>query len=74
MDKKTQPKYSLSSRDPDQNKRTTQVESERIEKNIPSKRMQEESWGCNTYIRKKIHFKTKPQKGDKKGHYIILKI
>ena len=39
MDKKTQPAYFLSTRDPSQNKRATKAKSEGMEKNIPSKWM-----------------------------------
>ena len=40
----------LSIKDPHQNKISTQVESEGLEKNIPSKHTQKESW-ANIYIR-----------------------
>ena len=44
--------YVLSSRDPPENKRPTQTESERLEKNILSKWIGKKSQGTNTYIRK----------------------
>ena len=49
-------------RDPPQNKRPTQTESEGLETNIPSKQTGKESWGSNTHIRqnrlqRKIHKK-----------------
>ena len=51
MHRKTGLTYMLSIRDPPQNKRSIQVESEGMEKNIPSQWTQKESWGSNTYIR-----------------------
>ena len=41
----------LPTRDPPQNKRPTQTESEGLEKNIPRKWTGEKSWGSNTYMR-----------------------
>ena len=62
----------LPTRDPPQNKRPTQTESEGLEKNISSK------WRGKTkpgqiLISDKIHFKTKAIKRDTAGHFIILK-
>ena len=51
MDKKTQSTKMLPTRDPPQNKRYTQAESEGVEENIPSKQTQKESWASNSYIR-----------------------
>ena len=44
----------LTTKDPAQNKRSTQVESEGMGTNIPSKQTQKESWGTNTYARQNI--------------------
>ena len=41
----------LSSRDPLQFQRHTQIESERMEENIPCKCKSKESWSSNTHIR-----------------------
>ena len=65
MDKKARPTQMLPTRDPPQNKRPTQTESEGLERNIPSKwtgKKKEKSWRRNTYIRQnrlkeKIHRK-----------------
>ena len=38
-------------RDPPQDKRPTQTESEGLETNIPSKQTRRKSWGSNTHIR-----------------------
>ena len=62
----------LPTRDPSQDKRTTQTESEGLETNFPSKRTGKKSRGSNTHIRqnnlqKKVHKKT-PRR-----HFIILK-
>ena len=43
--------HMLPTRDPPQNKRLTQTESEGLEKNIPSKWTGKKSWSSNTYIR-----------------------
>ena len=60
-------------RDPAQNKRSTQVESEGMEKNIPSK------WTCKKagvaiVISDKINFETKTITRDKESNCVILKI
>ena len=62
----------MSTRDPPQNKRYTQVESEGMEK-IFQANEQEKNAGVAILISDKIDFKTKVIKRNKKGHYIILK-
>ena len=49
----------LPTRDPPQNKRPTQIESEGMERNIPSKQTGKKSWGSNTYLTK-LTSKQKP--------------
>ena len=73
MDKKTQPTYMLSTGDPPQNKRYTQVESKGIENKILQANGQEKKAGVAILISDKIDFKTKAIKGGKKRHFIILK-
>ena len=51
MDKKTWPTHMLPTRDPSQDKRLTQTESEGLETNFPSKRTGKKKQGNNTYIR-----------------------
>ena len=51
MDKKTWPTHMLPTRDPSQDKRLTQTESEGLETNFPSKRTGKKSRGSNTHIR-----------------------
>ena len=61
----------LPTRDPPQNKRPTQTESERLKKNIPSKWTGKRSWGSNTCIKQ-----NRLQKAIKRGtevHFITLK-
>ena len=41
----------LSTRDAPQNKRSTQIETEGMEKNVPSQKTRKERWSSNTYIR-----------------------
>ena len=43
--------YRLPTRDPPQDKRPTQTESEGLETTFPSKRIGKKSWGSNTHIR-----------------------
>ena len=62
----------LSTRDPPQNKRPTQTESEGLEKNIPSKWTGEKA-GVAILISNKTDFKTKSLKRDTEGNFIILK-
>ena len=51
MDKKTCPKHMLPTRDPPQDKRPTQTESERLGKKIPKKWTVKKIQGSNTHIR-----------------------
>ena len=62
----------LPTRDPPQNKRPTQTESEGLETNFPSKWTRKKSWGSNTHIRQN-RLKKGAIKRDPKGHFIILK-
>ena len=62
----------LPTRDPPQNKRPTETESEGLEKNIPSKRTGKKA-GVAILILDKIDLKTKSIKRDTKGHFIIVK-
>ena len=72
MDKKTQPAYMLSIRDLPQNKRSTQVESEGIEKKYSKQTDMKKSWCGNTYIRQN-RINNKGHKKDTDGHSIIFK-
>ena len=63
----------LPTRDPSQDKRPTQTESEGLETNFPSKQTGKKSQGSNTHISDKIGFKRKAIKRDPEGHFIILK-
>ena len=60
MDKKTWPTHMLPTRDPSQDKRLTQTESEGLETNFPSKWTGKKSRGSNTHIRQ--------NRLQKKGH------
>ena len=51
MDKNIWPTYMLSIRDPHQNKKSTQAESEGLEKIFQVNRQGKKSQGSNTYIR-----------------------
>ena len=51
MDKKTPPTHMLPTRDPSQDKRLTQTESEGLETNFPSKCIGKKSRSRNTHIR-----------------------
>ena len=62
----------LPTRDPPQNKRPTQTESEGMEKNIPSKWTGKKD-GIAILISDKIDFKKRAIKRDPDGHFIILK-
>ena len=61
----------LSTRDPPQDKRPTQTESEGLEKNFPSK--QGKKVGVAILIADKIDFKKRAIKRDPEGHFKILK-
>ena len=61
--------YMLSTEDPPQNKSSTQVESEGMGKNIPSKWTHTKSWGMNICITQ-IGFKNKShKKGQRRSLY-----
>ena len=62
----------LSTRDPPQNKRFTQAESEKMEKIFYANGHQKKA-EVAILISDKIDLKTKPITRDKEGHYIILK-
>ena len=62
----------LPTRDPSQDNRLTQTESEGLETNFPSKWEGKKSRGSNTHITK-IDFQRRAIKRDPKGHFIILK-
>ena len=62
----------LPMRDPSQDKRLTQNESEGLETNFPSKQTGKKSRGSNTQIRQNRPQKT-AIKRDSEGHFIILK-
>ena len=63
----------LPTRDPPQNKKPTQTESERLEKNIPRKWTGKKKARVAIFISDKIDFKTKAIKRDTEGHFIIWK-
>ena len=63
----------LPTRDPPQNKRPTQTESEGLETNIPSKWTGKKKAGVAILISDKIDFKKRAIKRDPEGHFIILK-
>ena len=63
----------LSARDPPQNKGHVQTESEGLGKDIPRKQRPKENTKQRPVISDKIDFKTKAVKGDKEGHYIMIK-
>ena len=63
----------LPTRDPSQDKRPTQTESEGLEINFPSKRTGKKKAGVAILISDKIDFKKRTIKGDPEGHFIILK-
>ena len=62
----------LPTRDPPQNKRPTQTESEGLETNIQNKWTGKKSPGSNTHIRQN-RLQKKAIKRDTEGHFIILK-
>ena len=62
----------LPTRDPPQDKRPTQNESEGLETNFPSKWTGNKSRGSNTHIRQN-RLQKRPIKRDPEGHFIIFK-
>ena len=62
----------LPTRDPSQDKRLTQTESEGLETNFPSKRTGKKA-GAAILISDKINFERRAIKRDPEGHFIILK-
>ena len=62
----------LPTRDPSQDKRPTQTESEGLETNFPSK-WTEKKAGVAILISDKIDFQRRDIKRDPDGHFIILK-
>ena len=63
----------LPTRDPPQDKRPTQTESEGLETNFPSKQTGKKKAGIAILISDKIDFKRRAVKRDPEGHIIILK-
>ena len=63
----------LPTRNPSQDKRLIQTESEGLQTNIPSKWIGKKSWCRSILILDKIGFKTTVIKRDTEGHFIILK-
>ena len=63
----------LPTRDPSQDKRPTETESEGLETNFPSKRTGKKKSGVAILISDKINFKKMAIKRDLEGHFIILK-
>ena len=63
----------LPTRDPSQDKRLTQTESEGLETNFPSKRTGKKKAGVAILISDKIDFQRRAIKRDPEGHFIILK-
>ena len=72
MNKKTGIAHMLPTRDPSQDKRLTQTESEGLGKNIPSKWTGRKA-RVAILISDKIDFKTRAIKRGPEGHFLILK-
>ena len=62
----------LPTRDPSQDKRLTQTESEGLETNFPSKWPGKKKAGVEIHISDKIDFQRRAIKRDPEGHFIIL--
>ena len=60
-------------RDPPQDKRPTQIESEGLETNFPSKQTRKKKTGGAILISDKTDLKRRAIKRDPEGHFIILK-
>ena len=63
----------LPTRNPSQDKRRTQTESEGLETNFPCKRTGKQTAGATILISDKIDFPRRAIKRDPEGHFIILK-
>ena len=63
----------LRTRDPSQDKRLTQTESEGLQTNFPSKRTGKKKAGAAILISDKIDFKRRAIKRDPEGHFIVIK-
>ena len=63
----------LPKRDPPQDKRLTQTESEGLETNFPSKHPGKKKAGVAILISDKIDFQRRAKKRDPEGHIIIIK-
>ena len=65
--------HMLPTRDPPQDKRPTQTESEGLETNFPGKWTGKKKAGIAILISDKIDFQRRAIKRDSEGHFIILK-
>ena len=72
MDTKIRPPYMLSTRDPPQNRKHIQTESEGLEKIFHTNGDQKKA-GVAILISVKKHFEVKDNNRDKEGHYIMIK-
>ena len=63
----------LPTRDPSEDKRPTETESEGLETNFPSKQTGKKKAGVAILISDKIDFQRRAIKRDPEGHFIILK-
>ena len=73
MDKKARPTHMLPTRDPPQDKRPTQTESEWLETNFPSKWTGKKKARVAILISDKVDFKRRAINRDPDGHFITLK-